>query len=113
MSFTVEKLFPTKGDGATKAFGTVVYNGVCQIKVSVVSGKNGLFVSLPREKYTNKEGKETWDNKVYFTDKAVQQQLNDTVVAAYNAQVGGGSTSQGRSPEPTSQTPGKNKSVPF
>lgn len=108
MSFTDIKLFKTKGDGATKAFGSVVYNGVCQIKFSLVSGKNGLFVSLPREKYTNKEGKEVWDNKVYFTDESLRTQLNSVVVAAYNGESG----SQGASPEPAAQTKRKN-SLPF
>lgn len=114
MSFSDIKLFPVNGNSVIKANGSFVYNGVCQISCTVVSGKNGLFVSLPREKYTDKKtNSEKWTNKVYFTDEGLRNQLNDQIVAAYNKMAGGSSDdSQGSSPEPTTQVK-KKSSIPF
>ncbi len=111
MSFSDIKLYPVNGNKVIKANGSFVYNNAVKISCSVVLGKNGLFVSLPREKYTDKEGKEKWADKVFFLDEGVRKEMNDAVIAAFN---GGDSTSQGKSPEPSTQTKPKAKSnVPF
>ncbi len=112
MSFSDIKLYPVNGNSVIKANGSFVYNGVCQISCTVVAGKNGLFVSLPREKYTDKKtNQEKWTNKVYFTDESLRTQLNDQIVAAFN-KLSGGSDDQGSSPEPTTQVK-KKSSIPF
>ncbi len=114
MSFSDIKLYPVNGNSVIKANGSFVYNNVVRISCSVVLGKNGLFVSLPREKYTDKTTKEEkWADKVFFTDKDVRDELNAVVVAAYNKQSGRGEESQGSSPEPVSQTKRKTNNVPF
>jgi DNA-binding cell septation regulator SpoVG len=112
MSFSEIKLYPvTKTGSVIKANGSFVYNGTVRISCSVVLGKNGLFVSLPREKYTDKEGNEKWADKVFFTDETVRKELNESVVAAYQKQTGG-DLSQGKSPEPSTQAKRKSN-VPF
>ena len=111
MSFTDIKLYPVNGNSAIKANGSFVYNEAVRISCTVVQGKNGLFVSLPREKYKDKTTQEEkWADKVFFTDETTRKQLNDVVVSAYQGQTGG--VSQGSSPEPTSQVK-KKSSIPF
>ena len=109
MSFSEIKLFPVKNT-VIKANGSFVYNGAVRINCTVVQGKNGLFVSLPREKYT-KDGVEKWADKVYFTNEADRAALQEAVLAVFN-KTGGSTVSQGASPEPSSQVASK-KSIPF
>lgn len=112
MSFSDIKIYPVQNNSVIKANGSFVYNDAVQISCSVVNGKNGLFVSLPREKYKDKtSGEDKWANKVTFKTRELQDQLNEAVVAAYRKQVGGGDT-QGTSSEPAPQTKRKT-TIPF
>ena len=103
MSVTNIKIFPTKGDGNTKAFGRFTVAECINISFSVVNGKNGLFVSLPSHKGKDAEGNDKWYNDVFVEDKAILADLQTKCLAAYNSTVGGGASDQGSSPEPTNQ----------
>lgn len=95
------KVFPTKGDGNTKAYGRFTVAECFNINFSLVESKNGLFVSLPSHKGKDKDGKDKWYKDVFVEDTTVLAELNKKLVAAYEQEVGGGS--QGSSPEPSNQ----------
>lgn len=109
MSFSEVKLFPVKHT-TIKANGSFVYNGAVRISCTVMQGKNGLFVGLPREKYV-KDGKDNWADKVFFTNENDRAEIQKTVLAAYNKMNGTTASDQGVSPEPASQVPAK-KNLP-
>lgn len=66
-------------------------NGITVYKMSIIEGKNGLFVAMPLQKdkegktvtYAAKDGKEIKCAYVYLT-KEDSQELNDAVINAYN-----------------------------
>lgn len=99
------KVYPTKGDGNTKAFGRFTIAEVVGISFSIVDSKNGLFVSLPSHKGKDKDtGADKYYKDVFIDDKTVYADMQKQCVAAYNKTVGDTSTSdQDEAPGPTSQ----------
>lgn len=98
------KIFPTKGDGNTKAFGRFTIAECVNISFSIVDSKNGLFVSLPSHKGKDKDGGDKWYHDVFIEDKAILKDLQDKCLAAYNGETGGASvSSQGEGDGPTNQ----------
>ena len=76
----VERIYRLDSDNSLKGFADVCIAGGFVIKgLRIVDGKNGLFVGMPRE--LGKDGK--WRNKVYLTDKALQEKLAAIVLSAY------------------------------
>ena len=74
--------------GTLLAGGQMVYNGVMEIDFTVIQGGKGKFVSLPRRSY-EKDGETKWANQVYITDEDLRKEMQETVMAAYNAAEGG------------------------
>lgn len=109
--FSDIKLFPVKSE-KLKANGSFVYNGAVRIDCTVVLGKNGLFVSLPREKYTDKNNKEQWKDKISFLDKETRELLNEVVVAEYMKQHGSGASRQKQQPSEQPRVH-KGNDIPF
>ena len=99
------KIFPTKGDGNTKAFGRFTIAECVNISFSVVDGKNGLFVSLPSHKGKDTEtGEDKWYSDVFVEDKDVLADLQKQCLTAYNEKTGGASVpSQGEAAGPDNQ----------
>jgi DNA-binding cell septation regulator SpoVG len=98
------KIFPVKGHKTVKANGYLTLDEEFKVKFSLLEGKNGLFVTFPADKYTDKEGKDAYSRHFEPTgknQKDVQKRLNDTVIAAYRKFTGG--LTQPSSPEPVVQ----------
>jgi len=77
----VEKFYPVSGDGPTKAFCELLLLDTFVVKgLRVVDGKNGLFVSMPREK--GRDGK--WYNTFYPVSRDVQKDLEGLILEQYN-----------------------------
>ena len=80
LKLQVSRIHKLDGSGATKAFcdisilGSLVINGL-----RVVEGKDGLFVSMPREE--GKDGK--WYNTVIPLKREVKDQIERIVLEAY------------------------------
>ena len=70
------------GDGSVKAFCDISFFDTLIIKgLRIVNGKNGLFVSLPREQ--GKDGK--WYDTVQLLNREVKKVVEDTVLTAFSA----------------------------
>lgn len=80
LKLSVTRLHKLDGEGATKAFcdisilDSLVINGL-----RVVEGKEGLFVSMPRE--AGKDGK--WYNTVIPLRREVKDEIEKLVLEAY------------------------------
>jgi len=80
LEFKVARLHLFKGDGATKAMCDVAISDEFVVKgFRVVEGKNGLFVSGPREH--GKDGK--WYSNAFPITVQTRETLNQTVISAY------------------------------
>ena len=80
LEFKVERIHKLDGNGATKAFCDISIANTFLIKgLRIVSGKEGLFVSMPSEQ--GKDGK--WYDTVHPLSRSVRQQLEDIVLSAY------------------------------
>ncbi|MBI4353075.1 MAG: septation protein SpoVG family protein [Candidatus Omnitrophica bacterium] len=69
-----------KGRADVKIGGSFIVKGV-----SVVQGKNGLFVSMPRR--ANKDG--NWFDIVEPVNDRIKRELQDRVLEAYDREVDG------------------------
>jgi len=78
----VARLHRVDSDGSLKAFADVIINGQVLVKgVRVVSNReNGLFVSMPKQ-----QGKDNrWYETVSLLDEEAKQELQETVLEAFN-----------------------------
>jgi stage V sporulation protein G len=77
----IARLYRVENDSSLKAFVDVIFNGQLLIKgVRVIEGKNGLFAGMPKSQ--GKDGK--WYETVRILDEELKQELQDTVLGAYN-----------------------------
>jgi len=91
MDMTVKRMNKLHGEGTLKAFCDVAIADAVLIKgIKVVEGKNGLFVSMPREQ--GKDG--NWYDTVVPLTKEIRQQVSTVVLDAYQAQMGGNQGSE-------------------
>lgn len=82
MKIEVVRIHKLDGTGPTKAFADVALDESIIIKgVRIVEGKDGLFVSLPREE--GRDGK--WYNTVVPLSREIKETLDTTVLEAYNS----------------------------
>ena len=75
----VERIHKIESDSKLKAFVDISLDGVVINGLRVVSGANGLFVSMPQ--HQGKDGK--WYDTVYPTTKEKRQELSELVLEAY------------------------------
>jgi stage V sporulation protein G len=70
-------------EGTLRAYCDLEVSGAFRITgVKVVEGKNGLFVSMPREQ--GKDG--NWYDTVLPLSKEVRQQVSEVVLSAYQSE---------------------------
>jgi len=77
----VTRLYKVENDSSLKAFADVIIGQVLVKGIKVVEGKNGLFAAMPKSQ--GKDGK--WYETVNILDGGLKQELEDTVLKAYNA----------------------------
>ncbi|MFH0732933.1 MAG: septation protein SpoVG family protein [Candidatus Omnitrophota bacterium] len=76
----VERMHRLGGEGPLKGFADISVAGTFLIKgLRIVSGKEGLFVSMPQEQ--GKNGR--WYNTVDLLNKALKEKLAGIVLSAY------------------------------
>ena len=74
------------GDGNLKAFADVKVAGSLVVKgFSVMQGKRGVFVSMPRK--AGKDGR--WFDILTPLDEGLKQELQDKVLEAYDKETDG------------------------
>jgi stage V sporulation protein G len=77
----VLKVHRVEGNNRIKAFVDISINDALLIKgLRIVSGKNGLFVSMPVEQGKN----EKWYERVRCMNKDVRDEIASAVLAAYS-----------------------------
>ncbi len=82
LELAVKRVTKRDGNGALKAFCDVAIGRAFLIKgVKVVEGKNGLFVSMPREQ--GKNGR--WYETMVPMSQGIRDHLSQLVLAAYSA----------------------------
>ena len=80
LDVAVERVYKFSGEGSLKAFVDVKVSDALILKgLRIVSGKTGLFVSMPRTQ--GKDGK--WRDNIVPRSEELRQQINETVMAAY------------------------------
>ncbi len=81
MKMYVTRIHKLEGDGATKAFADLCIEDVLVINgLRVVEGKDGLFISMPRE--AGKDGK--WYNTVIPLSREIKDEIERVVLEAYD-----------------------------
>ena len=71
--------------GNVKAIASVSLDGMFVVKnLKVMDGKKGLFVSMPQEIYSGKDGQKKYSNLLFFAlTNSAQLELQETVLQAY------------------------------
>ena len=83
VEIAVERIHKLEETGSLRAFCDVTLGQTVLVKgLRVVDGKNGLFVSMPREQ--GKDG--NWYDTVIPLSKEARQQISEAVLTAYQAQ---------------------------
>ena len=70
-------------EGNQKAFGRIIIDDIFEVEVTLVEGKNGLFVSFPSKK--SNTGK--WFSLFRILDREVSDNLNEQVIYFYEKNI--------------------------
>lgn len=80
LEIQVQRMYRFETDRPLKAFADIVVNDVLLIKgVRVMDGKEGLFVSMPREQSKDQK----WYDTIRCLTQEIRNQITDEVLAAY------------------------------
>ena len=83
VDLSVKRMTRLHGNGTVKAFCDVAVADSFLIKsLKIVDGKNGLFVSMPREQGKNGQ----WYDTVLPLTKQAREQLSQVVLDAYESE---------------------------
>lgn len=85
------KVFLINGDGNIKAMASITLDNSFVVGgLKVMNGSKGLFVSMPSRKLADG----TYKDSCFPLSKDVRQQINDVVLAAYEAKASNESDEQ-------------------
>lgn len=71
--------------GSTKAIASVTLDSLYVVKgLRVVDGAKGLFVSMPQESYTDRDGNKKYSNIFFPITNAAKMELQDAVLKSYD-----------------------------
>ena len=74
--------------GNVKAIASVALDGMFVVKnLKVMDGKKGLFVSMPQESFTNKDGQKKYSNTFFALTNSAKLALQESVLQAYQQQI--------------------------
>ena len=74
--------------GNVKAIASVSLDGQFVVKnLKVMDGKKGLFVSMPQEFFTGRDGQKKYSNVFFALTNAAKMDLQDAVLQAYQQQM--------------------------
>lgn len=70
--------------GKVKAVASVSLDGKFVVKnLKIIDGNRGLFVSMPQESYSGKDGATKYSNVFFALTNAARMELQDAVLEAY------------------------------
>ena len=74
--------------GNVKAIASVSLDGMFVVKnLKVMDGKKGLFVSMPQETFTGKDGQKKYSNTFFALTNSAKLELQESVLQAYQQQM--------------------------
>ena len=74
--------------GNVKAIASVSLDGMFVVKnLKVMDGKKGLFVSMPQESYSGKDGQKKYSNTFFALTNSAKLALQESVLQAYQLQI--------------------------
>ena len=74
--------------GNVKAIASVSLDGMFVVKnLKVMDGKKGLFVSMPQETYSGKDGQKKYSNTFFALTNSAKLALQESVLQAYQQQI--------------------------
>lgn len=74
--------------GNVKSIASVSLDGQFVVKnLKVMDGKKGLFVSMPQEFFTGRDGQKKYSNVFFALTNAAKMDLQDAVLQAYQQQM--------------------------
>lgn len=74
--------------GNVKAIASVSLDGMFVVKnLKVMDGKKGLFVSMPQESFTGKDGQKKYSNTFFALTNSAKLSLQESVLQAYQQQI--------------------------
>ena len=73
--------------GNVKAIASVSLDGMFVVKnLKAMDGQKGLFVSMPQESFTNKDGQKKYSNTFFALTNSAKLALQESVLQAYQQQ---------------------------
>lgn len=86
--------------GNVKAIASVSLDGMFVVKnLKVMDGRKGLFVSMPQESYSDREGKRKYSNTFFALTNSAKTDLQEAVLDAYNLRLDPKYTPKQRNPQ--------------
>ena len=74
--------------GNVKAIASVSLDGMFVVKnLKVMDGKKGLFVSMPQETFTGKDGQKKYSNTFFALTNSAKLELQESGLQAYQQQM--------------------------
>ena len=74
--------------GNVKAIASVSLDGMFVVKnLKVMDGRKGLFVSMPQESFTGKDGQKKYSNTFFALTNSAKLELQESVLQAYQQQI--------------------------
>ena len=74
--------------GNVKAIASISLDGMFVVKnLKVMDGKKGLFVSMPQETYSGKDGQKKYSNTFFALTNSAKMALQESVLQAYQQQI--------------------------
>lgn len=74
--------------GNVKAIASVSLDGMFVVKnLKVMDGKKGLFVSMPQETFTGKDGQKKYSNTFFALTNSAKLELQQSVLDTYQQQL--------------------------
>jgi DNA-binding cell septation regulator SpoVG len=103
------KVYPVNA-GSIKANTVITLDGKVELKGKLVDGRNGVFHSWKgTEKYTKKDGTQGYSSPVFITDKELNTQIQNVVMAKFN----GGAEAPTEAPAPAVDNTFASDDIPF
>lgn len=74
--------------GNVKAIASISLDGMFVVKnLKVMDGKKGMFVSMPQETYSGKDGQKKYSNTFFALTNSAKMELQESVLQAYQQQI--------------------------
>lgn len=81
-----------------KANGTFTIGGALAIRFTIINGKNGMFVSLPRQESKKEKGK--WFDDVFPINRDARTELESVLLTEYEKALKQGPTAPAKKETP-------------